>query len=346
MGLGNWCFASHLPTIKKGQIKQPSFEPIINEGEGKRPCPHPDVPCHSRRNRKRRSLLPHALVVFVQERSSSPLCHCCNQLSARPACVPRMEYQVRSVCPAYSGCGRLGLPMCSEVLSHTMMWHIHKVAHPHSCPVFAHTSSPTISGNGPFYCFKIRSIQGWGFPQIILLLSPSPAAKVILDPNTANPCLLLSKDQKSVRRGSEAQKLPKHPERFDHCPVVLGCEGFMEGCHFWEFSVGSENGWSVGVIKKSVNRKDRLNFRPEGGIWAMGRCGEGHFVYTHSKSPLRLSQELKSIRVCLNHPEGHVAFFDGDRSILLYEFTGASFQGGTLFPFFHVFENGHICLTP
>ncbi|KAL8213172.1 UNVERIFIED_CONTAM: hypothetical protein K2H54_061107 [Gekko kuhli] len=176
-------------------------------------------------------------------------------------------------------------------------------------------------------------------------LQVQKAINVILDPITANPCLILSENQKSVRWESKAQELPKNPERFYNYPIVLGCEGFMEGCHFWEISVGSKNGWSVGVAKKSVNRKGLLTFSPEGGIWALGNYGNKYYGLTHPPYPLSfLSGELKRIRVCLNYPERRVAFFDGDRDILLYEFSGASFQGETLFPFFQVFRNGLISL--
>ncbi|KAF1597521.1 Tripartite motif-containing protein 15, partial [Eudyptes moseleyi] len=49
-------------------------------------------------------------------------------------------------------------------------------------------------------------------------------AIVTLDPDTAHPDLILSKDCKSVRRGEGRQDLPDNPERFDYWPFVLGCQ--------------------------------------------------------------------------------------------------------------------------
>ncbi|XP_060094577.1 E3 ubiquitin-protein ligase TRIM7-like [Heteronotia binoei] len=171
-------------------------------------------------------------------------------------------------------------------------------------------------------------------------------ANVTLDQDTANPWLILSEGQKSVRKGEEAQALPNSPERFEGYSAVLGCEGFTRGCCFWEVLVGSEESWAVGVARKSVKRKGGLTFAPEEGIWAMGKWSGMHRAYIKGHyPPLTVSGELKRIRVCLNYAGGRVAFFDADRAALLYEFSGASFFGETLLPFFGVYGKGHLKIS-
>ncbi|XP_060094574.1 tripartite motif-containing protein 10-like [Heteronotia binoei] len=171
-------------------------------------------------------------------------------------------------------------------------------------------------------------------------------ANVILDPDTAYKRLILSEGQKSVRRGEEAQVLPNKPERFESHAAVLGCEGFTGGCHFWEVLVGSEEEWAVGVARKSVKRKGGLTFTPVEGIWAVGKCSGMHKAYIKKHyPPLTVIGELKRIRVCLNYAGGRVAFFDADRAALLYEFSGASFHGETLLPFFWVYKKGHLQIS-
>ncbi|XP_074976057.1 uncharacterized protein LOC142069292 [Caretta caretta] len=100
-------------------------------------------------------------------------------------------------------------------------------------------------------------------------------ANVTLDPDTAHPRLVLSKDEKSVRWEHTLQQLPSNPERFDSELCVLGCEGFTSGRHCWEVEVGGRR-WAVGVARESVGRKGEIIRSPERGIWAVG-WWEGQF---------------------------------------------------------------------
>ncbi|XP_077778370.1 zinc finger protein RFP-like [Podarcis muralis] len=165
-------------------------------------------------------------------------------------------------------------------------------------------------------------------------------ANVTLDPDTAHPQLILSKDRKSLRLGKEQQALPDNPERFSDWPCVLGREGFTAGSHFWEVNVGSGEDWVLGVARKSVERKGYFSFRPEWGIWAVEKWESEYWACSSpDDTPLSLFWEPRRIRVTLDYEGGRVSFYDADSGAELYTFSGASFSGETLLPFFDLEGN-------
>ncbi|XP_061469465.1 uncharacterized protein LOC133378867 [Rhineura floridana] len=169
---------------------------------------------------------------------------------------------------------------------------------------------------------------------------------VSLDPGTAHPRLILSKDHKSVRFGKKHLAMSNSSERFETYPCVLGREKFTAGRHFWEVHVGSEETWAVGVARKSVKRKGKISFGPKEGIWEMGKWpGEYRASFSFAFRALSLNEEPKRIRVTLNCEGGRVAFYDADRGDLLYAFPAASFPGETLQPFFYVFNKAQLTLS-
>ncbi|XP_053146300.1 zinc finger protein RFP-like isoform X2 [Hemicordylus capensis] len=169
-------------------------------------------------------------------------------------------------------------------------------------------------------------------------------ANVTLDPDTAFPELILSGDRKSVRWDFGAQDLPDNPERFTFCPCVLGHEGFTAGRHCWEVRVGSVGYCGLGVARKSVRRKGSIDFDRKGGVWATWRWNP---EYGDLSPPERLclSGELK-VRVSLNCAGQQLTFFNADTAALLCRFSGASFSGETLCPFFYLTGNARFRISP
>ncbi|ROL45114.1 E3 ubiquitin-protein ligase TRIM39 [Anabarilius grahami] len=62
----------------------------------------------------------------------------------------------------------------------------------------------------------------------------SQTVGVTLDPDTANPSLILSDDGKQVSRGDNEQDVPENPKRFDKSPCVLAKQGFSSGRFYYE----------------------------------------------------------------------------------------------------------------
>ncbi|XP_056232822.1 nuclear factor 7, brain-like [Seriola aureovittata] len=159
---------------------------------------------------------------------------------------------------------------------------------------------------------------------------------VILDPNTAYPCLHLSDDLTSVRHGDTEQQLPDNPERFIKYATVLGSEGFSSGKHSWEVEVGDHPRWIVGLANESFDRKGEICNSPEHGIWGiLHRSGK----YTNLvDETITVKKSLQRIRVQLDHDRGEVSFYDPE------DVTPISTHRDTftekLFPYFSTYPAG------
>ncbi|XP_078141430.1 nuclear factor 7, ovary-like [Centroberyx gerrardi] len=159
---------------------------------------------------------------------------------------------------------------------------------------------------------------------------------VILDPNTANPCLSLSDDLTSVRRGDTKQQLPDNPERNIKYATVLGSEGFSSGKHSWEVEVGDHPDWNVGLVKESVDRKGELRASPEYGVWCLlHRSGKYSNVLGET---VTVKKSLQRIRVQLDYDRGELSFYDSEDKTHIYTHRDTFTE--KLYPYFSVGKAG------
>ncbi|XP_018541932.1 nuclear factor 7, brain-like [Lates calcarifer] len=153
---------------------------------------------------------------------------------------------------------------------------------------------------------------------------------VILDPNTADPELIVSEDLTSVRSG-ERKQLPKNPERAKFSCSVLGSEGFNSGTHRWDVEVGLNKDWELGMLGEYVQTNGRL----QSGLWRIlfsnGKLTA--FSTSGSEKDLPLKKQLQRIRVHLDFDRGKLSFSDFDTNTLIHTFTHTF--SDTLFPYIY-----------
>nr|XP_054484579.1 E3 ubiquitin-protein ligase TRIM7-like [Agelaius phoeniceus] len=135
--------------------------------------------------------------------------------------------------------------------------------------------------------------------------------RVRLDPETANPCLILSRDCKRVWFKPQEQNLPDSPKRFRGNFSVLGTQGFTSGRHYWEVEVGEDGWWAVGVALESVPRKELLKLLRSEKLWGLLMYPDGQYSSICMTSEvLALKENLQRIRVCLDYEMGRVTFYN------------------------------------
>ncbi|XP_072894333.1 zinc-binding protein A33-like [Hemitrygon akajei] len=163
---------------------------------------------------------------------------------------------------------------------------------------------------------------------------------VTLDVETANPCLEVSEDRKSVRWTGTRRDLPDTGKRFTKRACVLGSEGFTSGRHYWEVEVTGNRFWWLGVAAESVKRKGRFSLSPETGFWVIRRFGDVLYrdcdVFGDLPSPesrLAAGPIPGRVGVYLSYESGTVSFYNAETKSHLHTFTGNKFTG-KLYPLF------------
>uniref|UniRef100_A0A668APL9 Uncharacterized protein n=1 Tax=Myripristis murdjan TaxID=586833 RepID=A0A668APL9_9TELE len=156
---------------------------------------------------------------------------------------------------------------------------------------------------------------------------------VTLDPDTANPYLILSDDGKQVKHGDVKKNLPDNPERFSRCTCVLSKRSFSSGRIYYEVQVEGKTDWDLGVASGLIQRKGTILLGPPNGYWTIWfRDGK----YEANAGPavrLAVKSQPQKVGVFVDYEEGLVSFYDVDAAALIYSYSVCSFTE-KLYPFF------------
>ncbi|XP_056443652.1 E3 ubiquitin-protein ligase TRIM39-like [Gadus chalcogrammus] len=149
---------------------------------------------------------------------------------------------------------------------------------------------------------------------------------VTLDPDTAQPRLILSEDGRQVHDGCVERKLLDNPKRFTKQLCVLTRQSFSSGRFYFEVKVKDKTGWGLGVVRESINRNSFIIVTPETGYWTLYYEEYGLLFSDDPDVRLPLRAELQKVGVFVDYDEGLVSFYDVEARVHIYSATGCTFS--------------------
>ncbi|XP_072568333.1 erythroid membrane-associated protein-like isoform X1 [Paramormyrops kingsleyae] len=162
------------------------------------------------------------------------------------------------------------------------------------------------------------------------------AVEVTLDPDTANPDLLISHDGKRMRCGFERKEVPNFHRRFDGWWCAVGTQSFASGRHYWEVEVG-ERDWRLGVVKESALRKGYKSLNTEMGYLTLRvERGTEFKALTVPFSPLPSSLIPRKVGVYLDYDNGQLSFYNVENRSHIYTYNETFTE--KLYPLFGTVE--------
>uniref|UniRef100_A0A669ENQ1 E3 ubiquitin-protein ligase TRIM21-like n=1 Tax=Oreochromis niloticus TaxID=8128 RepID=A0A669ENQ1_ORENI len=185
----------------------------------------------------------------------------------------------------------------------------------------------------------LRKLMKKKLPEAELKKVQQYAVDVTLDPDTANPYLILSDDGKQVYHSDVKKKLPDNPKRFTRYCNILGKQSFSSGRFYFEVQVKGKTKWDLGVARESINRRGKIPLSPQNGFWTVWlRNGNEYNTLDDTEVPLCLQPGPEKVGVFVDYEEGLVSFYDVGAAALIYSFTGCSFTH-KLHPYFSPCSN-------
>ncbi|XP_026874665.2 nuclear factor 7, brain-like isoform X2 [Electrophorus electricus] len=166
-----------------------------------------------------------------------------------------------------------------------------------------------------------------------------PYYPVILEPNSANSRLHLSADLIKVTCRDTKQNLPNNRERFAVDPVILGSESLGSGTHSWVVDVGESENWTIGLVKESVKRKDKLSVSPQDGFWTISRNDGSYSFNTRYLG----AERVRRIRVQVDWNNNKVTFTNPESNIQLHTYAHTREK---MYPYFSTISDIPLKILP
>ncbi|XP_045073182.1 protein NLRC3-like isoform X2 [Coregonus clupeaformis] len=174
------------------------------------------------------------------------------------------------------------------------------------------------------------------------------ACHITLDPNTANPELILSEGNRKVTQVEEKQHYEDHPDRFDRHPQVLCREGLSGSRYYWEVEKDG-GGAGIGVVYKGMKRKGVMvedswigNNRKS---WCLFCSDSGYYFYHPGVTRSTPGPVSNRVGVYLDWPAGTLSFYSVSSSgTLTHLYTEHTTFTEPLYPGFLVYSSSSVTL--
>uniref|UniRef100_A0A672L4H2 Myosin-11-like n=1 Tax=Sinocyclocheilus grahami TaxID=75366 RepID=A0A672L4H2_SINGR len=139
--------------------------------------------------------------------------------------------------------------------------------------------------------------------------------------------LVISQDEKEARTSLLPQPVPDTTERYDTAIAALGKDGYDSGKHYWEIGVNGKNCYVVGAARASAQRKGILTYGPSAGYWVILKNRASKLFAMADRKVQLNSDALSIIGVQLDFKNNKVTFYDVERKLEIFSFTGNVLQG-------------------
>ncbi|XP_067460854.1 E3 ubiquitin/ISG15 ligase TRIM25-like [Thunnus thynnus] len=166
------------------------------------------------------------------------------------------------------------------------------------------------------------------------------ACEITLDPNTANPELLLSEGNRKVERMRQQQSYSSHPDRFTICRQVLSRESLTGHC-YWEVEWRG-GGVDVAVAYKDISRTGDWNeyvFGNNDKSWALYCEAKRYsFRFNNNRAPFSGPCSYR-VGVYLDHRAGILSFYRVSETMTLLHRVQTTFTQ-PLYAGLHLYFDG------
>ncbi|KAM4026321.1 tripartite motif-containing protein 16-like [Anomaloglossus baeobatrachus] len=163
---------------------------------------------------------------------------------------------------------------------------------------------------------------------------------ILLDIDTAQNNIIISKDLRSASHTSVWQYRPDGPKRFRSCQV-LSSRSFSSGRHYWEVDVTQASRWMIGMAGGSLERKGNEKLSRIGYneiSWAIIFSKNLFASHNNIHKLLVSDSPVRVVGVYLDYEAGRLSFYKVcDPIRLLHTFT-ASFSE-PLYAALHIYDN-------